>query len=277
MNSKVSHWHSLRTRATVFTLTVFVLGIWSLSFFVSRSLQADMQRLLSEQQLSVVTAVANEVNDDLTQRLQALEMVAKEMDADLMASPAALQARLEQRPLLQLLFNGGVWVAGPDGTAMADVPRSANHLGINYMDRDFIMVPLKEGQSAIGRPVMGKQLKAPIFAMAAPVRDAQGTVIGVIVGVTNLDQPSFLDKITQNPYGKTGGYVLIAARYRLVVTATDKRRVMEQLPAVGVNYWVDQFANGYEGSAVSLNPKGVSCIVYGMPREAVKHGAVDRV
>ncbi len=263
MNSKVSHWHSLRTRATVFTLTVFVLGIWSLSFFVSRSLQADMERLLGEQQLSVVTAVANEVNGDLAQRLQALEMVAKEMDADLMASPAALQARLEQRPVLQLLFNGGVWVAGLDGTAMADVPLSANRRGINYLDRDFIVVPLKEGKSAIGRPVMGKQLKAPIFAMAAPVRDAQGTVIGVIVGVTNLGQPSFLDKITQNPYGKTGGYVLIATRYRLVVTATDKSRVMEQLPAVGVNYWVDQYVNGYQGSAILPNPKGMEVLASG--------------
>ena len=42
MDSKICHWHSLRTRATVFTLTVFVLGIWSMSFFVSRSLQADI-------------------------------------------------------------------------------------------------------------------------------------------------------------------------------------------------------------------------------------------
>jgi PAS domain S-box-containing protein len=99
--------------------------------------------------------------------------------------------------------------------------------------------------------------------MTAPVRDAQGKVIGALIGATNLGKPSFLDKITQNPYGKTGGYVLIAAQQRLVVTATDKSRIMESLPAVGVNLWVDRFANGYESWAVATNPKGVNVLVSG--------------
>jgi diguanylate cyclase (GGDEF)-like protein/PAS domain S-box-containing protein len=185
------------------------------------------------------------------------------MEADLLSRPAALQTRLEQRPLLQLLFNGGVWVAGADGTAIADVPLSANRIGINYMEMDFIATTLKEGKSTVGRPVMGKKLEAPIFAMTVPMHDAQRKVVGVIVGVTNLGKHSFLDKITQNPYGKTGGYVLISAKHRLVVTATDKSRVMEPLPAPGVNAWVDRFANGYESWTVAANPKGVEVLVSG--------------
>jgi diguanylate cyclase (GGDEF)-like protein/PAS domain S-box-containing protein len=263
MFERISRWHSIQTRTTVFTLAVFVLSLWSLSFFVSRSLQADMERLLGEQQFSVVTAVAKEVDDHLTQRLLALQAVANEMDAGLMASPAALQTRLEQRPLLQLLFNGGVWVAGLDGTAIADVPRSQQRIGINYMDRDFVAATLQGGKSSIGRPVMGKQAQAPVFAMSVAVRDAQGKVMGALVGVTNLGKPSFLDQTTQNPYGKTGGYVLIAAQHRQVVTATDKSRVMELLPAPGLNAWVDRFANGYEGSTLATNPKGVHVLVSG--------------
>jgi len=260
MKPNFSAWQSLKTRATVFTLAVFVLGIWVLSIYLSRSLQADMERLLGEQQLSVVTAVAKEVNDNLTDRMQALETIAKEMDADLMRSPAALQIRLQQRPLLQLLFNGGVWVAGPDGTAIADVPLSASRRGINYIDRDFIVAPLKEAKSVIGRPVIGKQLKAPVFAMAVPVRNAQGQVIGVIVGTTNLGQNSFLDKITQSPYGKSGGYSLIDRQHRIVVTATDKSRVMQALPAPGINRPIDRFISGYEGSAVLVNAVGVAVL-----------------
>ncbi len=263
MNASISPWQSLKTRATLFTLTVVVSAMWSLSFFVSRNLQTDMERLLGEQQLSVVTAVATEVNNNLTDRLQALETVAHEIDADLMGHPAALQTRLEQRPLLQLLFNGGAFVADLSGTAIADVPRGAQRLGVNYRDRDYLVAALQEGKASIGRPVMGRQLKAPIIAIAVPVRDAQGQVIGALVGATFLEKPSFLDKITQNPYGKTGGYVLIAAQQRLVVTATDKSRIMEPLPAVGVNLWVDRFANGYERWAVAPNPKGLEVLVAG--------------
>lgn len=67
--------------------------------------------------------------------------------------------------------------------------------------------------------------------MAMPIRDAQGKVIGVLTGVTDLGKHSFLDQITQNTYGKTGGYFVIAVQHRLVVTATDKSRVMQALPA----------------------------------------------
>ena len=262
MIPKLSHWHSLKTRATVFTLVIFVLGISALSILVSRNLQADMEQLLGEQQFSVVTSVAKNINDDLTERLQALQTVAM-ADAALLARPAALQARLEQRPLMQLLFNGGVWVAGLDGTAIADVPLAAQRIGVNYLDRDFIANVLKEGKPIIGRPIMGKKLQSPIFSIAVPVRDSRGQVAGVLVGVTDLGKPNFLDKIAQSAYGKSGGYVLISAQSRLVITATDRGRIMEPLPAEGVNAWVDRFANGYEGWAVSPNPKGVNVLVSG--------------
>jgi hypothetical protein len=131
MKLKIFPWQSLKVRAMVFALAVFVLGMWSLSFYISRNLRADMVQMLGEQQLSVATSMAKEVDQNLTQRLQALEAVAKATDADLLARPAALQTRLEQRPLLQLLFNAGAFVTDLEGTAIADVSLSANRIGVN--------------------------------------------------------------------------------------------------------------------------------------------------
>ena len=249
-------WDSLKTRVTFFVLAVFLLSIWSLSFYLSRSLQADMERLLGEQQFSVVTAVAKEVNDNLTDRQHALQAIAQQLDGRLLDNPQALQTLLEQRPLLELLFNGGVWVAGPDGTVIADLPRSANRLGVNYMDRDFVVAALRGGQPTIGQAVMGKQLKSPVFPISAPVRDAQDQVIGVIVGVTDLGKPSFLDKITQNSYGTGGGYVLVSPQARQIITASDKRRIMEVLPREGVNAFVDRNIAGFEGYSLLVNALG---------------------
>jgi diguanylate cyclase (GGDEF)-like protein/PAS domain S-box-containing protein len=260
MHSKVSPWRSLKTRTAVSMLAVFALGIWSLSFFISRNLQTDMVRLLGAQQFSVVTTVANEVNRNLIERLQALESIAK-LDGTLISNPAALQASLERRPALLQLFNGGVWVAGPDGTAIADVPLSAHRLGVNYMDRDFIAAPLKEGKPTIGRPIMGKQLKAPIFAMTVPIRDAQGKVMGAMVGVTNLGQPNFLDALTQSTYGKKGSYFLAAPQHQLVVTGSDATRIMQQLPPPGANKMLDRFLQGYEGHGLSISSRGVEQII----------------
>jgi signal transduction histidine kinase/HAMP domain-containing protein len=255
--------HSLKARVTFSTLAIFVFSLWALSFFTSRLLQDDMQRVLGDQQFSTVSFIAAQVNDELRDRMAALELMAKEIDPHLMGDPAALQARLEQRPILSILFNGGIIVTGADGVVIADVPLSSGRIGVNYLERENIAIALKEGKTAIGRPVMGKKLGAPVFSIAAPIADAQGTVIGALVGTINLGKPNFLDKITQSGYGQSGGYALIAPQYRLVVTATDQSRIMATLPAAGINEWVDRFIQGYEGSSVAINPRGVEVLVSG--------------
>jgi len=93
--------------------------------------------------------------------------------------------------------------------------------------------------------------------MAVPIRDAQGAVIGVLSGVTDLDRPNFMDQIAQNSYGKTGGYLLIDPQHGLFVTATDKSRVMQPVPAPGINAMHDRYMAGYEGFGLAVNSRGV--------------------
>jgi hypothetical protein len=50
--------HSLKARVTLLTLVISMTGIWSLTLFATQRLQADMARMLGEQQLSTASAVA---------------------------------------------------------------------------------------------------------------------------------------------------------------------------------------------------------------------------
>lgn len=255
---------SIKTKVTAFTLAIFVISIWSLAFYVSRILREDMERLSGEQQFSTVTYMAAKVNQELDDRLRALGAAAGEVTLAEMNDTAILQAYLEQRQLLQFLFNGGVDIVNPGGVVIADVPLSSGRMGRNYMADEWISAALKEGKSTISRPLMGPALRAPVFVMTVPIRDARGKVVGALNGVVNLGKPSFLDRITENHYGKTGGYVLAAPQHRLIITATDKSRVMERIPAPGVVPAIDRFLQGYDGSAVYVNPVGVEVLASGM-------------
>ncbi len=241
---------------TLFTLAIFMVGLWALAFYASHMLREDMQHMLGEQQFSTVSFVATAVNEQLDDRMRALEKVAVEISPAMLDNTVALQTSLEQRLVFQGLFNGGTFATRLDGTATASIPLAAERLGVNYMDRDYMSTALKEGKATIGRPVMGKKLLAPIFVMAAPIRNAQGQVIGALAGVTNLGTPNFLDKITQGRYGKTGAYQLAAPQHKLFVTSSDKSRIMRPLPALGINPLHDKFAHGYEGYGVLKNFRG---------------------
>jgi PAS domain S-box-containing protein len=125
------------------------------------------------------------------------------------------------------------------------------------MDRHNVSVTLTEGKTVIGTPVVGKKLGAPVFSLSAPIVDGKGKVLGALVGTVNLGLPSFLDKVTHGHFGKSGGYLLNATQSRLIVTATDPSRIMQPLPAPGVNTMLDRYVQGYEGYGVSVNSRGV--------------------
>lgn len=260
MLTNIFQWRSLKTRVTLVALAIFIGGIWSLAFYASRMLREDMQRLLGEQQFTSATFIARNLNQEMDDRLYALENVGRKLAPAILANPAALQTFLEDRTVFQRLFNAGIITYARDGTAIAEVPSSSERVGVNYIGRDFIAAALNDGKATISAPVIDKKLQAPVFAITVPIRDARGVVIGALAGETNMAVPNFLDKIKEGRYGKTGGYLLVAPQHRLIVTATDKSRIMAALPAPGVHPLIDRFIQGFEGYVVMVNPLGVEVL-----------------
>ncbi|MBP9904362.1 MAG: EAL domain-containing protein [Rhodoferax sp.] len=254
---RLFQWRSLKTRVALISLLIFMCSIWVLSFFAGRVLREDLQNVLGEQQLSTVSVFARQINDDLNERLQSLQAITHQITPTVLGDAAALQTLLEQRPLLLLLFNGGAWVARSDGTAIADIPRSAQRIGTNYLHVDVIATALQQGKASVSRPMQGRKLLTPVVAMAVPIRGPTGQVIGVLVGVTDLAKPNFLDTVTQSQYGKTGGYLLMDRQHHFFVTATDKSRIMQPLPASGLNVMHDRYMQGFEGYGTALSSRGV--------------------
>ena len=260
MNWKLLLSHSLKARVTLFALAIFLLGIWSLTLYASRTAREDMQRLLGEQQFVTASFMAAQINQALEERRGALEEAAAAAAPSMPQEPAAVQALLERNRVLQRLFNDGVIAVRPDGIAIANVPLASERTGVDVGDREHIARALREGTTTIGQLFMGENPRVPILGTAAPIRDAQGKVIGVVAGATNLGKPNFLNRIGIERFGKTGGYLLVAPQHRLIVAASDQRRVMEQLPTPGSNPLLDRLIDGYEGSAILVNPLGVEVL-----------------
>ena len=119
-----------------------------------------------------------------------------------------------------------------------------------------LRVALK-GESNISKPVMSRALLSPVFVVAVPIKDTNGKVNGVLAGVVDLGKHTFLDKITEQRYGNTGGYLLIAPQHKLFVTATDKSRIMKPLPAPGINRMHDRYMNGFDGFGLAMSSRGI--------------------
>jgi PAS domain S-box-containing protein len=257
MSLNIFRWGSLNTRVPLFTLIIFLLGFWAMALYAGRVLREDMQHSLERQQFSTVSYVAAEINEEMDNRLRALRVAASEVTPDLLSKAPALQAYLEKHLVFHSFFNGGTLVIRIEGAQAASYPKLNGLSGVASADRLAILAELSKGKGSVVKAVRRGIQPTPVIVMAVPVRDVQGKLIGALAGMISLSMPNFLDKIAQNKYGKSGGYLLVSPQQRLIVMATDKTRIMTQLPVQGANKAVDRFIQGYEGSVVYVSTLGV--------------------
>ncbi len=242
---------SLLSRVPLFTLAIFVLGVWSVSIYADRRLRSDMNRHIGEHQMITASLVARQINHDIEIRLLSLQSVAEEMRALRLDDPAQVQRHLEQRPLLLRDFRAGIYVVDAGGEAIAGTPHDISRTGLDYAERGYLDA---ENQDRVGMLTISKAIGSPVIPMSVPIRDAQNRVVGALVGFIDLQQPNFLDSVAASRFGRTGYYVVQDNKSRTVITSSGKKWIMQPRPPPGIDPLVDRHLQGIDGTGVSRNP-----------------------
>lgn len=252
---------SLKTRIVVLTLLIVVLSFLALGAYSKSLLREELLRFAGQQQRSALGLLTSEVNHGLQDRLSNLKMVASRVASTPMDDPQALQAFLRGRTFLSGLFNAGAMIWDRQGALLAQVQFLRDGFSLSALTPPELSRVLQGGQAVIGRIHLYDQANAAGFAMAVPIRNAQGEVIGALAGAIRLDQANFLSQLASHRYGKTGNFFLIEADKRLIFATSDTPRLLERLPAAGISPWIDRFVQGFEGTARVVNPHGVEVLV----------------
>ncbi len=249
-------WHSLRTRLVAGVLGASVLSVWVIVFFVGKYLRADMEAAISAQQFSAVSLVASEIERSVGERTAILESLARRLTT-LPPGMAASQAMLDAQSGLDPLFNWGIMVLDAEGEAIASVPAAHERRGTHYGDRTFFNELKASGKPFITEPLTGRRTNAAVITIAVPVLSATGQMVGAVLGITNMEQPNFLDQISRAKYGRTGDFFVTDTRTRMFIASSDKQRVLKKGPPPGVNAVYDSYIEGHEGSGVAVSSRGV--------------------
>lgn len=247
---------SLVLRLIVFGVLMVIFGSVVRYFFLSRFLRENLVQVISAQQSSLAEYVASDIDYKLKERRLFLERLAATVPQELLAKPALLRGWLKERHELQPLFSRGLIVADVSGTVLVDYPPIPGRIGVSVPDNtDFPMV--LGGTAVIGRPLMAPGTNLPVLPMMAPVKDSSGNVRAVLIGSTALAAPGFLNLLQQGRIGTSGGFLLISPKDKLFVAASDPAMVLQPTPPAGVNTLHDRAMEGFRGSGVTINAKGV--------------------
>ena len=248
--------NSLFARIILFGLLLVILGGGTRYYFQARVLREDLTQLASSQQTAMAEAVAQDIDARIQDRLRLLKRLAQTLPPALLDQPEALQAWLGERYQLNPVFSLGVLVVDTHGRVLADYPKVAGRAGSFIVDNpDFMRVV--QGEGGVGRPRLGAFTRQSVLPMGMPLKTPDGRVHAVLLGITALGAPGFLDRITHGRIGETGGFLLISPADKLFIAAGDPDLVLKPTPAPGINLLHDRAMEGFRGSGITRNAKGV--------------------
>ena len=248
---------SLIARVSLAVFAVISICMLISYLYLHQTMYFNMENLLKAQHYSKAANISSSINRALQERLQGLEKAAKGARKALLTDTNAIQDLVEQRPVLQVMFNGGIIAYSVEGIVVADFPLSSKRMGSNYINIDAVATSLQEGRSSIGHPIISKKTQTAMFAIGAPIRDASGKVIGGLTGFVNFHIPSFIDEIATTDKKKTTEYILFSPQEKMVLTSIYKHQSMPDLSSWIYDISIDAATDGFEGNFYSIDPNGV--------------------
>ena len=250
-------FHSLIFKLIAIGVLLVITGSAVRYLMMEKMLRTGIEEVVNAQQLSLAKYVAQDIDQKIQVRHEALSQVAENMPRPLLRSPELLEIWLRAQNGALNLFPAGLVVVNANGLgAVSDYPIVAGRRQLDFNDRDWFGAVRDGAEFAIGKPGIGRAVKEAVVNMAVPVRDGQQHTVAVVMGVTPLGAPGFLDLVEKGIVGKTGGLLLISPKDHVFVTSSDVTMRLKPLPQPGINPLHDQAMNGWRGTGITHNAAG---------------------
>ncbi|MBZ4193165.1 MAG: diguanylate cyclase [Candidatus Contendobacter sp.] len=256
MNFRAS-LNSIVTRLVITGVMILLFSSIIRGFMLTYSLRQNFTELISTQLVTIANYAAKNVDHNILERREFLERVAMKFPLPLLHNQKELQTWLGERNDLNLLFSSGLLVLDTSGRALVDYPALPDWLDQSFADRDYFQQAMN-GEFAIGRPIFGQISKMPLLPMSMPLRDSAGVVQAILVGISALNSPNFLEALYTIRVGNTGEIVLVLPRDQLSIGSSEERYITFQ-PTLkeGVHPQHDQAMKGFRGAGISVNRAGL--------------------
>ncbi|MBF0526375.1 MAG: PDC sensor domain-containing protein, partial [Deltaproteobacteria bacterium] len=215
MQNKLSSL-GLKPRIIGTALLLFLISMWLMTYLVQRHLENDMIELLGAQQFSAVSYIASEIEEKIRFNIEIVSKYAVNMTPELLADPIKAREYLSQRYGLLASFKAGLIIISAEGDGITDYPPIPDRAHASYRELEYFKDVVATRRTTIGKPSIGRFTKAPGVAIAAPIIDKSGKLIGVLAGFATLSDSTLFGQVEKAYTGNTGYALINAPRYGLI-------------------------------------------------------------
>lgn len=213
--------------------------------------QRGIDDVIRARESALITQLAGELDRKILLRQQALLRLASDLSQGTQ-NAADFQGRLEQYHALDGLFSNMSLVdARGDLVANLDNPEARGKVNLSH--RAHFIDTMRTGAPVISRPVRGKVTPAPLVAMTAPIRAADGRIAYLLIGLIDLGRDGFLHDLAQGYTGKGSSYYLMSGEGVFIAHPDDGRLLQQVDEARGDN---PALRGALSGDALTVRGRG---------------------
>ena len=253
-------WSSLKSKLVlsfsglVMVLLALVMG-WGYFYFSNL-----FKESLAQQQYTMVSALATEIDTDLARALEVLKRIAADLANENLNDSERIQKFLNNHDESLLIFDSGLKFFSPRGQLKALLPFQKELVGKDYSQRNYLQAALNNLAPQISAPYSSSQENShPLLTFTVPLLGKNGEALGIMSGTLDLLNNNFLGKLGNTHIGKNG-YLYLYDQERTIIVHPDSSRILQRDVPVGVNRLFDLALQGFEGTDETVNSRGLHAL-----------------
>ncbi|WFE67820.1 diguanylate cyclase [Thiomicrospira sp. R3] len=191
--------NSIKLRVMLFSHLTLVILFVLIGLLVTFTIYEENKQRYQLMQQDANHQLALLIELELADRLNTLSGFAPQLAGqDELLTLGEMQALMDSRVRLHRFFNNGLIVTDAKGQILVDSPVVAGRAGVDASSREFIQQVLNTQSAVVTKPLSGLVMEKPIFNIAVPIFSESEKVVGVLFGVTLLNEDNFLIDLSKN-------------------------------------------------------------------------------
>ncbi len=256
---------SLKTRVVLLVVSMTVLGVWALALGITQVLERDLTRLLSENFATEAKNVADDLDRDIRLEIDALQRLASTLKPDVLRDAGKAERAMDQFADASAITFASCFVTDREGRITAGYPEQDVRVGSSIQNTAYFRSVIASGAPAIDTPAAGRaDIKSAKVSIAVPLRDGAGAIVGTLVGTLPLSNPMLFGQLENQKLGRTGWFLVVSPKDRVILGATHQNRILTTLPGHGGIRLLDRrFEEGFEGPGITVGSNGIEVLSVG--------------
>ncbi|WP_305603800.1 diguanylate cyclase domain-containing protein [Rhodoferax sp.] len=251
---------NLANKAALTAALLFVAGFLPLVYFSTVALERNLMALLANQQSASVRHMANDLEESMHLRIDALQDIANKLPVDKVLDRDAMASFLSSYVAIYRFYANGIVVIGRDGYGIADRPQVVGRGDGDFRELAYFQEVMKTGKTAIGKPGVSRFTREPSIGVAVPIKNSEGEMIGVMAGFLSLLDRQLFDQ-TDAKLGKSGTYTLVSSWDKVIIVGSRKDHILKPIADLAPGAFTELIFDGLDDTKIGDDLAGTPALL----------------